>query len=522
MKLTAAIVVLLFPFACFAWEYDRSQFDSLGAPLSLTDAPAFSTGFYADVVNVLPERENTVVTHPDYFVSANSSVSLGKDAADVKVTFLHEGAGFKNSFGYVAYTNGNEPSLDDVKNNGVIVFPNASLVDSGGNLQYGDTVSLGDFPTGTKLLFFVLANAFKSNGNIRDTRWLFTSNINLNPESGRMNSVPLQQHVAMLWHVESQVLVMGFEDVMRTEGWCDHDFNDVVFTVSSSPADAIESYLFEPVMNSASDNPNIVYSNGIIAFEDLWPKKGDFDFNDVVMAYAITLTKESGLVTRIKYEVTPQAMGASYSNAFKVKLNFPVSNILNLTKEFDGQTFELVKEETIIVAGKVVSDEGGTIIELIDNVKGAIPPPDNFAMANTIENSPLVSGKRITIEIELKTGVESAVLGTPPFDSFISRTDADGKIAEIHRVGTPPTGLAYGAYLGSADDDSVPAEGRYYQTINNQPWVLIIPETWENPLEKVEIGVPYIDLYYWVTSGGADRSKWYKQNIQRQFVFKRY
>ncbi len=509
------------PFSVFSWVYDSTDFDHQGVPLSMAESPSFSAGFYDDIVQALPERSNATLLSPGYFVHQNTSVSLGKSASNVQVTFLHEGAGFKNSFGYIAYTGDTSPTLNELKQNGVIIFPNTSLAGSGGNLNFGDTVSLGDFPEGTKLMFFVLANTWSSNGTIKNTNWIFSSDMNLNPESGTQNGISLQNHVAMLWHEKSQALVLAFEDVKRTEGWCDHDFNDVVFTVSSTPPDAIQSNVFHPVPETQNIASNETYSSGIIAFEDLWPAKGDFDFNDVVVAYGITLTKTPEGVTHLKYEATPQAMGATFSNSFKVKLNVPINNIKSLTKEFNGETFKLILNQETISPGKAVDDGVGTIFEIIDNVKGAISPPTDYSMSNTIENSPIVYGKKIILTIEFVTAVDEAELGVAPFDSFISRVDEKGSVIEVHQIDTPPTGLADAAILGTEDDDSSIARNRYYRTKSNQPWVLVIPEEWENPLEKVEIGLPYLDLYSWVISSGQLFNTWYKSNIQRKHVFKR-
>ncbi len=515
------LLLSVLPFSVYSWVYESVDFDHHGAPLSMAESPTFSAGFYDDIVQALPERSNATFLNPSYFVHQNASVSLGKNTSDVKVTFLHEGAGFKNSFGYIAYSGDTSPTLDELKQNGVIVFPNTSLAGSGGNLNFGDTVSLGDFPVGTNLMFFVLANTWSSNGRIKNTSWIFSSDMNLNPESGSQNGIPLQKHVAMLWHEKSQALVLGFEDVKRTEGWCDHDFNDVVFTVSSTPPDAIQSNVFHPVPETPNIASNETYSNGIIAFEDLWPAKGDFDFNDVVVGYGITLTKTAEGVTQLKYEATPQAMGATYSNSFNVKLNVPINNIKSLTKEYNGEIFQLILNQEMISPGKAVADGGGTIIEIIDNVKGAIPPPANYSMSNTIENSPIVYGKKVIVTIEFVAAVDENGLGVAPFDSFISRVNGTGSVIEVHQIDTPPTGLADTTILGTADDDSSIALNRYYRTKNNQPWVLVIPEEWENPLERVEIGLPYLDIYSWVTSSGQLFNTWYKSNIQRKHVFKR-
>jgi LruC domain-containing protein len=517
MKIIIYLVVIFFTSDIHAWVYNKNDFDRLGKPKNLSDMPTFSEKFYSDIIKALPERKHTVSVHPEYFSTANTSIDLGENAEDVKVTFLHEGAGFKNTFGYISYT-GAVPSIEEIKDNGILIFPNTSLKNSGGNLSYGDTYSLGSFPQGTKLLFFVLSNAWKSQ-QIQDTDWLFTTNLDHNPEAGDMNFIPLKQHVAMLWHEESEVIVLGFEDVLRTEGWCDHDFNDVMFTVSSTPSTAIEYQKYQVVPDPETINNNVTYNNGIIAYEDLWPHIGDFDFNDIVMYYSVTQTKDLGLVTDIKYEVTPQAMGAAYSNTFKLKINTEAGNIRTIQKTFNGKVYDLIKNGTIVNQKLVFTDGSGTVIEVIDNVKGAIPPPQNYSMSNTIKNSPKVVGKSITLDIKLYNGVTDLELGDPPYDSFISRIDSEGNVIEIHQLGRAPTQKASISLFGTGDDDSNIEVGQYYQTIDGKPWVILIPGTWDNPLEKIRIDIPYNTLLDWIASSGNNNKDWYYKNIKKEFTF---
>lgn len=81
-----------------------------------------------------------------------NKVVIGQDY-DGKVTFTGEGAGYKNTFGvYTIDANGN---ISDVK----ILFANASLKGSGGDLKVGDGVDLA-LKAGQKLGFFILPDGY--------------------------------------------------------------------------------------------------------------------------------------------------------------------------------------------------------------------------------------------------------------------------------------------------------------------------------------------------------------------------
>ncbi|HEY4786249.1 MAG TPA: hypothetical protein VIH57_09370, partial [Bacteroidales bacterium] len=105
---------------------------------------------YANVMAMLPEYQNNMDANPDLFASsANKRILLTKES-EVYVTFIGEGAGWKNSFGYYTYDANNPPTkVSDIKK--TILFPNVSGVNEGGGLNSGDMVQVGTgkFKAGT-------------------------------------------------------------------------------------------------------------------------------------------------------------------------------------------------------------------------------------------------------------------------------------------------------------------------------------------------------------------------------------
>ncbi|WP_045857206.1 hypothetical protein [Teredinibacter purpureus] len=78
-----------------------------------------------------------------------------QEEAEVLITFIHEGAGYKNSFGYFT-VDPNNPSLSIWDISETIVCPNLSYP----HFANGHRVSIGRFPAGTAVGFFLAANAF--------------------------------------------------------------------------------------------------------------------------------------------------------------------------------------------------------------------------------------------------------------------------------------------------------------------------------------------------------------------------
>ncbi|MGK0290918.1 MAG: LruC domain-containing protein, partial [bacterium] len=167
-----------------------------------------------------------------------------------------------------------------------------------------------------------------------------------------------------------------------------------------------------------------------------------FDFNDVVISYYAIETKQNDKVTRIMYTAKPEAVGAALSNAFRLKLNVPISNIKKITKAYDGNVYNLT----------ATADGSSSIIEIFSNVKSAITPPTGYNMSNTIQGSPPVLGKQAVITIDFHAGVASSQLGSAPYDSYIDRGDGLGNLVEIDLPGIQPTNQVALFYFGTADD----------------------------------------------------------------------
>ena len=223
----------------------------------------------------------------------NPVVSLS-ERATVTVTFIDEGAGYRNSLAWVSMPAGTLDSLSkgDIDANansnisltelaavpGVeygLVFPNASRDGSGGLLNAGDAVEIGggrEFPANTEIVFCLLQNAWR-NGEVRgfstnlETTLSFYGADMLNPESPAGSGVVMDselhrsRHTAMLFADASfEEIILGFEDLHRNVN-SDEDFNDAVFIVSSSPVEAISGTLIPGADPAFNPRPDAIFPN---------------------------------------------------------------------------------------------------------------------------------------------------------------------------------------------------------------------------------------------------------------------
>jgi len=113
------------------------------------------------------------------------------EEAEVTLTFIDEGAGFRNAVGFYVYPQG--ATINSVSDLGAltIIFPNASKAGAGGGLQTGDTVYLGTIPAGMMVGWFLVGNGYVSGSQVNPNRPHYFSDSQINPEVLPAN----QQHL---------------------------------------------------------------------------------------------------------------------------------------------------------------------------------------------------------------------------------------------------------------------------------------------------------------------------------------
>lgn len=205
--------------------------NSEGVPEGLeADKPVCSSLLPNIYTLALPEGQNALINKPQYFGNTVKEMYL-KDTADVFLTFVNEGAGYKNVLGYYYYEKGNPPqTAEDVKNK-LVIFPNCSAQGSGGGLVKGNTMRLlGKFNANTVIGFFLIANGWK-NGEITSGLYTHYTNPSFNLDQ-TTQSILFQDTTC-------NSTVIAFEDIAVKRGG-DKDFNDAIFEISASPANALE------------------------------------------------------------------------------------------------------------------------------------------------------------------------------------------------------------------------------------------------------------------------------------------
>lgn len=146
--------------------------------------------------------------------------------AEIFLTFVHEKADYKNQFGYFTFADDNEDGLisEDEILSEELIFENVS--EEGGVMLPGDTVKIGPFAPGTDVGFFVVANGYA------EEKGAFYTVPELNPDGAH--------HMVMVGTSDGGNVAIGIEDINWNRPDCDKDFNDVIFTFTMTPEDALD------------------------------------------------------------------------------------------------------------------------------------------------------------------------------------------------------------------------------------------------------------------------------------------
>ena len=229
----------------------------------------------------------------------------------------------------------------------------------------------------------------------------------------------------------------------------------------------------------------------IVAFEDLWPSLGDFDFNDLILSNQVEITKnEDGDLIDAKFRVSIDAIGASLDNGIAMMLYN--SNA--------GAFTENIIEE---ISGDAILDP--------ENTNGLILTNDVFQTINDrYQNNgvgPDGTPDTLRFTISFNSNAEDFIP-----ELYLFRTN--NRSLEIHRSGFPSTATIDSDFFNTYDDAGD------YKTSTGLPWgiEILTDEIYKNPKEKVDILIAYPEFQLWATSEGVQNTEWYLAPLSDKVV----
>ena len=512
---------------CYDWKtfnftYQKlANWDANGKP-DLGERIQFTEKFNDAVNRTIPAMEDN-----DAIWSAigNQTEVVLSEAANVRLYFVKHNSERNNALAYYTYT-GSKPSRDDVNSSLVVAYPN--LGNSSG-LESGDCVVLkyrdgntlsADFPAGAKIGFALIPDAYE-NGQVTQPAHIVYSNNKFNSYSFRNT----ENHSGSIMGERPQMVtfkadghfVIGFEDMPRggtmpgSSGSVYHpaDYSDDVFVLYSNPITALPEVPDVTPDPETEPKPDLeITTAGYYAFEDNWPKAGDYDMNDVVLKYSRVLRCEGYTVTGVDEVYEFVNNGADYANAFGYEIKGVKKNLIRevaITSSHTcaGQGLDAELADATIMLfnnGKMVPL--GTTFEVKTRFIAPLSYLDMFAPHPFTQINPY--------------NPFIVVGGYSTGENFLAKDRT-----EIHLPKYTPTPKANSSLFGTDEDISDPSKGLYYiRKGNKYPFALDL--TRENsvgdfkiPVEKEAVDVMYPKFKTWVEKGcGKIDSDWYLHPVK--------
>ncbi len=462
---------------------------------------------------------NTDKSCPQEYRSS-SDLYLEKDA-EIAITYLMSNTCWNCSMGYYYYDASAHPtSLSDV--HPVMIFPNTQDGQWSNNrkeaskyigvnrgtavqLMFYPNIAKGSkegatnvFPKGYRVGFVLATNAWGNRlrgfGEDKDYRAATSSGLSIND-----NGEPFNQPRTAVYRYTNTALdlnsvICSFEDYTT-----DENFSDIIFTVKSNPVEAVVDIPSIEEKPGADDvKKEVRLLKGIYAFEDLWPSRGDYDMNDVL----VKLNQEKTIGGKGLYEESfllktfNNYAGLDNGLAVRFNGNIPASQLEfsilrpssdeNTTPQYEPYTPAKIDGEVILLTDGVKKEMGATY-----KVTAKYASPID----------------------------ETAAASIKPFLYSEGRAElAEDKRWEVHIPFEAPSDKMDHHFFGTGDDKSDPQMGAYYVRDNNYPFAIYLSGASETDLsklldahnEKTPIDNLYPDYTSWVTSSGVQNSDWYK------------
>jgi LruC domain-containing protein len=227
---------------------------------------------------------------------------------------------------------------------------------------------------------------------------------------------------------------------------------------------------------------------------------GDYDFNDLVVDYQFKhVMNASNKVVQMTPKFVVRAAGAGYRNGFGFMMDIEPQAI----KASSG--FKLNTGKIRTNANGTESNQSKAVFIVSDNIHDLFR---TSAFVNTQESNSTLDPVEIILTIDLNTPKTLNDLGAVPYNPFIIIAQDRGR--EAHLPGYSPTDLVDESFFGTADDNSNKSMGSYYKSKTSLPWAIHLPESFEYPMEKVDIREGHLRFKDWSSSFGFSYMDWYR------------
>jgi LruC domain-containing protein len=231
----------------------------------------------------------------------------------------------------------------------------------------------------------------------------------------------------------------------------------------------------------------------LVGYEDLYPKKGDYDFNDLAVAYQVRygLNSDSEVVT-IRGTAYLITRGAGFNHDWHLKIPLP------------GNTTATYSCTTLLIPGDEYSFQdcstsgsgfinGTADIQVFSNTADIFADPMGAVQTNTLKDQTFVNGPKSTFRVDLDVPLPASSIGEAPYDPYLYVHNSGEKIQLLQ--------------VNPAFKDA----GGY-------PFGMLMPVDWLPPLEYFSISTIYPLFDGFVASEATENVDWYNTFLSNYVV----
>ena len=216
-----------------------------------------------------------------------------------------------------------------------------------------------------------------------------------------------------------------------------------------------------------------------VAYEDLFPSRGDYDFNDLVVSYRCRVDlNANGDVVQLSGEAYLRARGAGYVHDWDLRIplgNTSINGAIRLvTTPPDGSpAYQRIATYTA----------GDIRVPVIRDSRSYFLADDGLhgdGKANVFAGQKHRNGPHTVWTITMDNPVALSDMPEAPYHPVLMVRNTDEEID-----------------LQTRDPNT------------NLPFAMLVPADWQHPQETVDTGIAYPDLLRYITSGGSEQQDWY-------------
>ncbi|NME68839.1 LruC domain-containing protein [Flammeovirga aprica] len=226
---------------------------------------------------------------------------------------------------------------------------------------------------------------------------------------------------------------------------------------------------------------------GTYAFEDLYPEKGDYDFNDIMVHYRHNYVSNAGnkvVEVLSTYEVS--TVESSLPSGFGIELPIHSDSVSS------------VSGSNILSGVTSLNDKG--LESGIDDAKPCVIIFDNhFGLVQGV--GAIRTSDELDMTISFTNPIPFGDLPVANFNPFIFVNQDRSR--EVHMANGTPT-QKFNSSLRTSG-----ADAGNYKTSAGHPWALHMPHKFHPPHENIDITNAYLNFRTFVESGGTSNADWY-------------